>query len=229
MARAVAACEGETDVLDVKSLLDEMKASPYEEITVFAPHTGVVHFAVHNEDQWAEGPGKDPVQEPGAVLAYLEREHNTKPIFAPQRGQVVRIAHEVEKTFVQAGAPLLTIRHFLTKQEVLDRILQKALYLFTAPERAMYYFVPEVDSKIRAKGARSVRVHDGDEIFIVSRMKRETALAYSGPEGLIYSVYFQPNHNVDEGGPLIGVCPEDHLDAIQDVVNRVQSEWQEKE
>ena len=221
--------EGEKNVLDVKALLDEMKASPYEEIAVNAPHTGVVTFAVTEEGQWAEGPGKEPVSEPGSVVAHLERERNNKPIFAPQRGQIVHIANELEGRFVEAGTPLLTIRHFLTKQEVLDRILQKALFLFIAPERAMYYFVPEVDSKIRTKGSRSVRVHDGDEIFILSRMKRETSLAYTGPEGIIYTVYFQPNKNVDEGEPLIGVCPEDQLDAIQDVVNRVQSEWQEQE
>ena len=57
--------------------------------------------------------------------------------------------------FVEAGTPLMVIRHMLTRSEVEHQILKKALYLFRAPERAKYYFTPEVDKKIRAAdGAR---------------------------------------------------------------------------
>jgi len=66
-------------------------------------------------------------------------------------------------------------------------------------------------------------------MFIVSRMKRETPLSYSGPEGMIYAVYFQQGDNVDGGQPLIGVCPESQLTLIQDVVSRVQGEWEERD
>lgn len=38
-------------------------------------------------------------------------------------------------------------------------------------------------------------------------MKREMPLYYTGPDGLIYTVYFEHNENVDAGSPLIGVCP----------------------
>jgi hypothetical protein len=59
-------------------------------------------------------------------------------------------------------------------------------------------------------------------------MKRETVLPYSGPEGMIYAVYFKDNHSVEAGQPLIGVCPPDQLTLIQDGVNRVKSEWEER-
>jgi hypothetical protein len=34
---------------------------------------------------------------------------------------------------------------------------------------------------------------------------------------------------VDAGQPLISVCPEDQMDVIRDVVNRVQSDWEERD
>ena len=107
-------------------------------------------------------------------------------------------------------------------------ILKKTLHLFLAPERAKYYFTPEVDKKIRAADAHSVMVRDGMELMIMSRMKREVPLHYSGPEGVIYAVYFKYNENIDAGAPLIGVCPQDQLPAIQDVIMRVRTEWTEK-
>ena len=60
-------------------------------------------------------------------------------------------------------------------------------------------------------------------------MKREAILPYSGPEGLIYSVYFSHNENVGAGEPLIGVCPEELMPIVEDVVARVQAEWEEQE
>ena len=54
-------------------------------------------------------------------------------------------------------------------------------------------------------------------------------LAYSGPAGVIYAVYFTYNENIDAGAPLIGVCPQDQLPAIQEVIMRVQTEWTEKD
>ena len=52
-----------------------------------------------------------------------------------------------------------------------------------APERAKYYFVPQIDTKIKVSGCRSVSVYEGMELFIVSRMKREMPLYYTGPDG----------------------------------------------
>lgn len=216
-------------MLNITEFLDEMKASPFEEIVVRAPHTGVVEFVQDKSGAKVVGPSGQWKEKPGTLLVRLEREGNKKPIHASQKGVVERIEHDLAGKFVQAGTLLLTIRHFLSKEEVLDRLLRKSLFLFPAPERAKYYFIPDVDIKVKSKGCRSVEIRSGQELFIVSRMKRETQLNYSGPDGIIYAVYFETNQNMDAGAPLIGVCSRDQLPAIQDVVSRVQGEWVEED
>lgn len=215
-------------MLNIKELLEEIKASPYKEIVVRAPHTGVVEFEDLKPGDKVTGRSGSYKEKPGTLVANLTREKNRKPINAPEKGEVQSIRTELEGQFVEAGEELMTIRHFLTRKEVIERILQQALHLFRAPERAKYYFIPEVDQKLKVSGKRSVKVSEGMELLIVSRMKRETPLTYSGPEGIIYSVYFTRGDNVDAGEPLLGICPEDQLSTIQDVVARVQSEWEEE-
>lgn len=214
-------------MLNVRELLQSIKDSPYELIEITAPHTGVITFSVTEPGTRVAGPSGGPSGKPGTQLAVLERERNRKPLAAPQKGMIESVRTELSGTFVEAGTPLLTIRHYLTADEVVDRILKKALHLFLAPERAKYFFVPEVDKKIKAGGLRTVHVTDGQELFIMSRMKRETPLSYRGPEGQIYAVYFRVNENVDTGQPLIGVCPGEQLPLIQEVVTRVRSDWSE--
>lgn len=216
-------------MLDVSTLLEQIKASPYEEMTVKAPHTGVITFSPLREGDKVHGPSGTWKEKPGTLLATLNRERNPHPITAEQKGEVRRIHSEYEGAFVEAGTPLAVIRHFLSKDEVLRILLRQALHLFTAPERAKYYFVPQVDTKVKVSGCKSVSVCEGMELFIVSRMKREMPLYYTGPEGVIYAVYFQHNQNVDAGEPLIGVCPPDQLNLIEEVVLKVQTEWQEQE
>lgn len=216
-------------MLDVTKLLEEIKASPYEEIHITAPHSGVVTFAPLKEGDRVHAPMGTWKEKPGTLLATIERERNPRAIHAPEKGEVKVVHTELEGTFVEAGTPLVSIRHFLSKEEVLRVILKRALYLFTAPERAKYYFAPDVDKKIKASGPRAVTVSEGMELFIMSRMKREMPLNYTGPSGVIYAVYFQHNDNVDAGQPLIGICPPDQLPLIEDVVVRVQTEWAERE
>ena len=122
----------------------------------------------------------------------------------------------------------MSVRHYYSKEEVLDIVLKHSLHLFCAPERAKYYFIPDVEKKITANGSRSIHVYDGMPLFIMSRMKREVALSYTGPEGIIYSVYTTPNENVDANAPLIGVCKEDMLPHIEEIVNTLQCQWQEQ-
>lgn len=216
-------------MLDVTKLLDTIKASPYEEITIFATHTGIVTFNALTIGDKVMGPSGTWKEKPGTLLATLTREQNPKPICALQKGYISAIYTELEGSFVQAHTPLMTIRHFLSKDEVLQLILQKALHIFPAPERAKYYFIQQIDTKIRASGPKSVSVYSGMELFIISRMKRETPLYYTGPEGIIYAIYFQHNENVNAGCPLIGICPPEQLQQIEDVVLKVQTEWQEQE
>lgn len=216
-------------MINVSELLDEIKASPFRDITITAPHTGTVTFTEVQPGDDLQGPQGQWKEKPGTRLATLERERNPKPIHAPEKGVLSLVHKELEGKFVEAGTPLAVIRHLLTRSEVERMILQKALYLFTAPERAKYYFTPEIDKKIRASDAHSVSVRDGMELLIMSRMKREAPLKYSGPSGVIYAVYFSYNENMDAGAPLVGVCPQDQLAAIQDVVMRVKTEWPEKD
>lgn len=216
-------------MLDVTALLDEIKASPYEEIKIVAPHTGLVTFAKLQAGDKVHGPQGTWKEKPGTLLVTIDRERNPKALTAPQKGEVCLMHAELENTFVEAGTPLLTLRHFLSRDEVTAIILKRALHVFVAPERAKYYFTPDVDKKIRASGSRAVTVSEGMELFIMSRMKREVPLSYVGPTGVIYAVYFKHTGNVDADQPLIGVCPPDQQDAIAEVVMRVQTEWPERE
>lgn len=214
-------------MLDVASLLEEIKASPYEEHEIYAPHTGTVTFAEIEPGSKVHGPQGTWREKPGTLLLQIERERNKKSINAPLKGEVAAIYDEHADKFVEAGTPLVRLRHYLSKEEVVSRILKEALYLFKAPERAAYYFVPDLDKKVKASGPKSITAHDGMEMFIMSRMKRETSINYQGPEGVIYAVYFQYNEVKDAGDPLIGVCPPDQFQLINDVVMRVQTEWEE--
>lgn len=216
-------------MIDISALLEEIKQSPYREINIVAPHSGKISFQNLKPGDGVSGPQGQWKEKPGTQIAMLERERNPKPLFAPEKGQISEIHTELEGAFVEAGTCLATMRHLLTRAEVERIILRKALHLFRAPERAKYYFTPEVDKKIRASDAHSVTVRDGMELLIMSRMKRETPLCYTGPEGVIYAVYFTYNQNMDAGDPLIGVCPRDQLSAIQEVVMRVQTEWEIKD
>lgn len=215
--------------MDISALLEEIKAAPYREIVIAAPHSGVITFADIKPGDTAYGPQGQWKEKPGTVIATLERERNPKPICAPEKGEISSVQTELEGKFVESGTPLAVLRHLLTRSEVETIILKKALYLFRAPERAKYYFTPEVDKKIRASDAHSVAVREGMDIMIMSRMKREAPLRYSGPEGVIYAIYFKYNENMDAGDPLMGVCPKDQLPVIQDVIMRVQTEWTERD
>ncbi len=216
-------------MLDITKLLEELKASPYEEQTIHTPHTGVVSFPELKPGDSVAGVTGAYKEKPGTTLAYIERERNKKPINAHESGEIVSLNTELEGQFVEAGQPIATLRHYLSKDEVISIILKQTLYLFPAPERAKYYFTPDIDQKVKASGASAVTVRPGMELLIMSRMKRESPVFYEGPEGVIYAVYFQPNENVDIGDPLFGVCPPDQLSQIEDVVVRVQTEWVERQ
>ena len=212
-------------MLNISALLETIRESPYRDITVETPHTGRLSFPAISVGQEVHGPAGQWREKPGTLVAKLERERNVKPICAPEKGEICELHTELDGCFVEAGTPIATIRHMLTREEVEHIILQKALYLFRAPERAKYYFTPEVDKKLHAADEHSVKVRDGMELFIMSRMKREVHLHYSGPDGIIYAVYFTHNENVDAGAPLVGVCTQEQLPAIQEVIMRIKTEW----
>lgn len=216
-------------MLDVSKLLGEIQASPFSEIVIVAPHSGTVTFPGVKVGTRVIGPTGEWKEKEGTLLATLERERNPRPIYSTEKGEVTEVREELSGTFVQAGTELMRLRHYLSKEEVLAVILKKSLHLFPAPERAKYYFVPAIGVKVSVAGPKAVSVHNGMDLFIMSRMKRESPLAYTGPEGVIYQVYFSHNENMDAGQPLIGVCPPGMVGAIEDVVMRVQTEWREEE
>lgn len=217
-------------MLDIRQLLEEVKASPYTEIIVNAPHCGLVNFSKDLDlGSKVAGPSGTWKEKIGTTLATINRERNPKNICAHEKGSILSINKELEGQFVEAGTELMKIRHFLSREEVVSLILKKALHLYLAPENAKYYFVPNVDIKIKVSGPKAVTIQDGMEIFIVSRMKREMPLRYTGPDGVIYAVYFSHSQNIEAGQPLIGVCPPDQVEAIESVMLRVQTEWQEGE
>ena len=216
-------------MLDISKLLEEIQASPYAEITITAPHSGILSFPALKPGARVIGPSGQYKEKDGTLLATIERERNPRPICSSEKGEIILVHEELAGTFVQAGTELVKLRHYLSREEVLSVILKKALYLFSAPERAKYYFIPTVDVKVNVAGPKAISVYDGMDLFIMSRMKRESPLTYTGPEGVIYAVYFSRNENMDTGQPLIGVCPPDMVSAIEEVVMRVQTEWREEE
>ncbi|MBQ7456296.1 MAG: biotin attachment protein [Desulfovibrio sp.] len=213
-------------MLNISAMLETIKASPFREIVITSPHTGHLTFADVRQGDNVHGPTGKWKEKPGTRLATLEREHNPKPITAPEVGEISVLHTELEGKFVEAHTPIATIRHRLTREEVEHTILQKALYLFLAPERAKYYFTPEMDKKIHASDEQTVKVRNGMELLIMSRMKREVHLAYTGPDGIIYAIYFKHNENIDAQAPLLGVCTQELLPQIQEVIMRIKTEWQ---
>jgi len=216
-------------MLNISSMLEEIKKTPYTDISIYTPHTGVLDFASINEGDKVKAPSGQWKEIPGTKIATITREKNPQPIITLQKGILQKLHMQYNNAFIEAGTEIAIVRHFLSKQEVVHILLQKALHLFNAPERAKYYFTPDVDKKLKISGYQSITVTDGMDLFIVSRMKREIPLAYHGPEGVIYELYFEQNQNVDAGQPLIGVCPPEQLSVIEDVISRVHHEWQEQE
>jgi hypothetical protein len=216
-----------SEEIDFDEILGKYHSDPYEYVDIFAEHTGTVRFLVQEGDDVAAVSGEWK-HIPGTALYEITRERNPKKNTATTNGVVSEVFGELEGKFVEAGTKLLTIRHPLKKKEIIERILREVLIIFPAPERAKYFFSLDVQSRIDKKSAREVSVKAGDEIIIMSLMKRDTPVYYSGEPGVIHSVYFQPGVSVDQGAPLIGVCPTEKLPLIQKIITRVKADWDQK-
>ncbi|NDY41715.1 hypothetical protein G3N55_02460 [Dissulfurirhabdus thermomarina] len=212
--------------LNLNDLLRQYRSDPYEHYRVEAVHTGVVTFRVRDGDE-VNGPSGRWMHRPGSLLYLLERERNVKKIYSPWSGIVADAALDLDGRFVEAGEFLMSIRHRLGKEEIIDRILTRVLHIFAAPQRARYFLVPELAAKIEKAPGESVRVRPGDEAIIMSLMKRDTLIHYEGLAGVIYKVYFQSGALVEQGAPLLGICPPEKLPYVQRVIQRVRTEWEE--
>lgn len=215
---------GQAGPVDLEELIERYKAEPYESFPMSSPHTGRVSFLVREGDQVA-GPSGTWRERPGTPLYTLQRQGNPKRICAPTNGTVADLRVELEAAFVPAGTYLMTIKHPMTRQEVVARVLQEVLYIFRAPEKARFFFVPELAAKMeKDKGQAMVR--RGEEILIMSRMKRDTPVIYDGPPGIIYASYIRPNVSIEAGEPLLGVCPPERLDYVCRLIQRINLEWE---
>lgn len=210
--------------IDFDEILAKYRTDPYKYIDVCAPHTGVVNFRI-DKGAAVEAPSGEWRHIQGTTLFEISRERNRKPVYSPMTGIVSELRGELAGCFVEAGELLMTIRHPLKKKDIIENILKDVLYLFLAPEKAKYFFALDIQSRIEKKGARSVTIKPGDEVFTMSLMKRDTPVYYAGEEGVIHSVYFEAGISVEQGAPLIGVCGSDKLPLIQKVITRVKAEW----
>jgi len=210
--------------IDFDEILAKYRTDPYKYIDILAPHTGTIEFLVE-KGSGVDAPGGEWKHIPGSALFRINRENNPKTVNAPINGIVSEICGDCEGRFVEAGEKLLTIRHPLKKKDIIESILREVLYLFPAPETAKFFFSLDIQSRIDKKGSSGVTIKSGDEVFTMSLMKRDTPVAYTGEEGIIHSIYFKPGVSVQQGEPLIGVCPAGKLGLIQKVITRVKAEW----
>lgn len=210
--------------LDFDELLSKYKTDPFDYVEIMAVHTGHVSFKVEEGDE-VIGASGEWKQIPGTGLYEINRERNPKIISAKTNGTISEVRREVDGQFVEAGEKLLTIKHPLTKKEIIENILKEVLFLFPAPETAKYFFAMDIQSRIDKKGARAITIDKGDEILTMSLMKRDTPVHYNGEKGVIHSTYFKPGVSVAQGEPLLGVCAPDKLPLIQKIITRVKADW----
>lgn len=211
--------------IDFDAVLSQYRSDPYDYVDVCTMHTGRLRFKVR-EGGKVEGPGGKWHHLPGTLLFELERERNPKKITCVTNGEIASVRSDLEGEFVEAGEKIMTIKHPLKKREIIESILRRVLTPFVAPEKAKYFFSLDLQAKIDKYGQREVAIRPGDEILTMSLMKRDTPVYYQGEAGIIHSVYFKPGVSVEQGEPLIGICPEEKLAYIQKIITRVKAEWE---
>jgi hypothetical protein len=221
LERPVSAAAG----LDLEEIIERYKAEPFEDFPTSSPHTGTVSFAVAEGDR-VVGPQGTWGERAGTTLYSLLRQGNPKRMSAPTNGTVTGLQGSLDGKFVAAGTYLMTIRHPLTREEVVERVLREVLYVFRAPEKARYFLVPELSAKME-KDRGKVFVRQGEEILIMSRMKRDMPVIYDGQSGIIYTSYLRPNVSMEAGEPLLGVCPRERLDYVRRLIQRINLEWEQ--
>ncbi len=213
------------DTVNYEAVLSKFREDPFTYVDIHAMHTGQIRFHVHEGDQ-VEGLTGDFRHIKGTLLCELTRERNQKPIHCTTKGEVSFVNKDLDGKFVQAGEKIMTIRHPLKKREIIEQILRKVLVPFPAPEKAKYYFAMDIQSRIEKFGQRSVSVKAGDELFTMSLMKRDTPVFYEGEAGLIHSVYFKQGQSMEQGEPLVGICPPEKIAVVEKVITRVKAEWE---
>lgn len=214
------------DFKQLNELLKNFKAHPFRSYPVLTPHTGYLkEFKVKENDRvW--GPSGKWLEKPGTPLFVLEREKNLKLIRAKIDGVVKNLRLELLHKFLEAEEVVLEIQHPLSQEEIISEILLSTLYIIKAPERARYILSPALAQKIEKQGLGKVKVKKGDELLIMSFMKKEVPI-YLEEEGsfIIYKLYFSPFELVVADKPLIGLCPEKDLPHLEKIIQHIKEEW----
>jgi len=211
---------------ELNKLLQKFRTNPYKVFKVTTPHTGYIkEFKVKEGDQ-VKGPSGKWLEKPGTPLFVLERERNPKVIRAYIDGEVQNLRTELLGKFVEAEEVILEIKHPLSQKEIISEVLLSALYIVRAPETARYILSPGIANKLEREGFGKVKVKKGDELLIMTFMKRETPITFS-EEGsyVIYNLYFSPFQVVERGSPLVGLCLEEKLPYLQKIIDRIKEEW----
>ncbi len=211
---------------ELTQLLQKFKANPYKTYPVVTPHTGyLVEFKV-KEGDYVAGPTGEWLEKPGTPLFVLEREKNPKIIRSSHFGTVQNLRMDLLKKFVEAGETVLEIKHPLTQEEVISEILLSSLLVIRAPETARYILSQELFKKLEQKGMGRTKIKEGDELLIMTFMKRETPIYLKEPgEFILYQIYFKPFELVPAGSPLIGLCPTEDLPYLEKIIHRIKEEW----
>ncbi len=212
---------------EINKLLQQLRANPYRHHVITTPHTGYLRKFLITEGEKVFGPSGKWLEKPGTGLFLLERERNEKVIRAQVDGEVYKIYREYEGKFVEAYQPVVEIRHALTQEEIIGELLRKSLHIVRAPEKARYLLAPQLARKLEKYGETNVMVQPGEEMVIMSFMKRETPIIHEGPPMVVFRVFFTSQEMIEEGTPLLGLCLEKEVPYIQKLINRIKEEWPE--
>ncbi len=215
------------DYKEINKLLQQLQASPYRHHVITTPHTGYLRKFLVKKGDKVFGPSGKWLEKPGTGLFLLERERNKKLIRAQIDGEVYKIYKEYEGSFVEAYQPVVEIRHTLTQEEIIGELLQKTLHIIRAPEKACYLLAPQLARKIEKEGEAKVIIKPGEEMVIMSFMKRETPIVHKGPPMVVFRVFFTSQQMMEEGAPLLGLCLEKEVPYIQKLISRIKEEWPE--
>ncbi|QJA05465.1 hypothetical protein FVE67_01065 [Thermosulfurimonas marina] len=200
----------------INQLLQKLRSHPYCVYPVETPHTGYLQEILVAEDQEVR---------PGEGLFVLERERNPKTIRARVSGRVRHLREELRGRFLEAGEKVLEIWHPLSREEAVAEVLRETLSLVRAPETARYLLPPEMEARLRKEGRPLVR--PGEELLIMTFMKRETPIRHEGPPMVIFKVFFSPHEVVPAGEPLLGLCAPEEVPYLERVIARIEEEWPE--
>ncbi len=209
----------------INQLLQSFRANPYRIFVVVTPHTGYLREFLVKEGDEVKGPTGKWLEKLGTPLFILEREKNPKTIRAKASGIVSKVNYELEGRFVEAFEPVLEIKHSLTQKEIIAELLRKTLHIVTAPEKARYFLSPELAKKIEKEGEGKVVVKPGEELAIMSFMKRETPILHEGPPMVVFRVFFSQGQMIEQGEPLFGLCLENERPYVEKLISRVKEEW----